>query len=218
MYIDVSLGYLRSIASWKPFTISARDGLPALANVHMFTTDADNGAVVLASEVTDRYRILHREDIIGKELVFDALGDEDTNTVIDVLVPMELVVNFVTATKSEKYASAIKVRISADDDFIIIEGLNSRVSGVRPKGQFPKIAGLLDVWVINDNPIVSVGLDVGRVADFTKLVSPSGGKKYGTAWKFEQGKGSDVGKSGSYRVTNKEDEALTALFMPLMNY
>lgn len=216
MYIDVSLGYLRSIASWKPFTVSSKDGLPALSNVNMFTTDKDN-AIVLVAQVTDRYRILHRSDIIGNDLVMGALGDDADGTVIDVLIPMDLIVQFVTATKAEKYPKGINVRISADDSFIIIEGASSRVSSVRPKGQFPKIAQLLGNWVINDNPIVTVGLDVARVADFTKLVSPSDGRKYHTGWKFEQGKGSDVNKSGSYRVTNKEDEALTALFMPLMN-
>ena len=216
MYIDVSLGFMRSIASWKPFTVKAGDGLPALSNVNMFTTDKD-GAVVLVTQVTDRYRILHRSDYIGKDLVTGAMGDDKDGTVIDVLIPMDLIVQFVTATRAEKYPKGIKVRISADDDFIIIEGASSRVSSVRPKGQYPKVAGLLGQWVINDNPVGTIGLDVGRVADFTKLVSPSDGKKYATAWKFEQGTGSDPKKSGSYRVTNAGDEALTALFMPLMN-
>lgn len=214
MYIDVSLGFIRSIASWKPFALSPKDGLPALSNVNMFTTDKDGG-VALVTQVTDRYRILHRTDIIGKEFVLGAMGDDEDNNVINLLVPMDLIVQFVTATKSEKYPRAINVRISADQSIIVIEGASSMVSSVRPKAQYPKVAGLLESWVINDNPIGTIGLDVSRVADFTKLVSPSDGKKYHTGWRFEQGVGSDPNKSGSYRVTNKDDEALTALFMPL---
>ena len=89
MYIDVSLGFIRSIASWKPFALSPKDGLPALSNVNMFTTDKDGG-VALVTQVTDRYRILHRTDIIGKEFVLGAVGDDEDNNVINVLVPNEL--------------------------------------------------------------------------------------------------------------------------------
>lgn len=213
MYLTVSLAYLRSIASWKPFTVSSKDGLPALSNVNFLSENDDDGSIRLVAQVTDRYRIVHRSDIIGKDLVFGAMFDADDTTPI--LVPMDLIVQFVTATKLEKYPRPIGVRIDIDDNYITIEGASSRVSGMRPKGQYPKIAGLLGTWTANDAPLGTVGFDVTRVADFTKLVSPSDGKKYGSAWKFEQGSGSDEKRSGAYRLTNKDDEALTALLMPL---
>jgi hypothetical protein len=215
MYIDVSLAYLRSIASWKPFTVSSKDGLPALSNVNFVSEKDDDGAIRLVAQVTDRYRIVHRSDTIGETLVRGAMFDEHDGEPVSVLVPIDLIVQFVTATKTEKFPKPISVRIAIDSNAITIEGASSRVSGFRPNNQYPKIAGLLGTWTANDAPLGTVGFDVTRVADFTKLVSPIDGKKYGSAWKFEQGRGSDEKRSGSYRLTNRDDEALTALLMPL---
>ena len=203
--MNVSLSYLRSIASWKPFTTN--DATPTLMNV--WFSVADNK---LTAVVTDRYRIVMRTDVIGGEFVnsVDYLGD-------GIQVPIASIIQYVTATKAEKYARGLSVDIDADVDAreVVISGVGTTVRSVYYNGSFPKVVGLVDVWEVNPNPVNPVGFDVVRVGDFAKLISPSTGKKYSTSWKFEQGKGSMPDKSGSYRLTNAEDENVIALIQPV---
>lgn len=215
MYFNVSLGYVRSLASWKPFTVPSKDGLPALSGVH-FTTELTEGGIALVAEVTDRYRIVRRSDIIGTKLVSVlTAGDDEAN--LDLIIPMDLIVQFVAATKTEKYPATIGVKVTTDDYNVTLEGAGSSVTGILIGGRFPKIGSLLETWLINDKPLVVTGFDVNKIADFTKLVSPSDGKKYSGAWRFEQGRSQTEGKSGSYRLSNKDDESLKALLMPLFS-
>jgi hypothetical protein len=166
----------------------------------------------LTAVVTDRYRIVMRTDVIGGEFVnsVDYLGD-------GIQVPIASIIQYVTATKAEKYARGLSVDIDADVDAreVVISGVGTTVRSVYYNGSFPKVVGLVDVWEVNPNPVNPVGFDVVRVGDFAKLISPSTGKKYSTSWKFEQGKGSMPDKSGSYRLTNAEDENVIALIQPV---
>jgi hypothetical protein len=199
--MNVSLSYLRSLASWKPFTTT--DGASVLMNVSFTMNDGKLTAVV-----TDRYRIVMRTDEIGGALVYSVDIHEGLQ------VPMALIVQFVTATKSAKTGVAIAVDVYFDGDEVTIDGFGSTVRGRFYNGAFPKVVGLVEGWKINENPVNPVGFDVVKVADFAKIISPSNGKKYSTSWKFEQGFSATPDKSGPYRLTNADDVNVVALLQP----
>lgn len=204
--MNVSLSYLRSIASWKPFTLGVNEGAPVLMNVSFSMNDNN-----LVAVVTDRYRIVMRTDKIGGQLV-NSVGDLGDG----IQIPIALIIQFVTATKSEKTGRLVGIDIEVDVDTrnVTITGLRTTVSGTYYNGSFPKVVGLVEGWKLNDVPVNPVGFDVVRVGDFAKIISPDTGKKYNTSWKFEQGASSYPEKAGPYRLTNLDDENVVALLQP----
>ena len=206
--VRVSLGYLRHLASWKPFT----DPNSALGNVAFQSgEDTNDGVRSLTAMVTDRYRIVMRTD-------------SDSNTVWEnnlpsgekFLMSMTQLVQFVTATKATKNVSGVFVDVTWTEGELTISGLGSVVTDRNPKWSYPKVDTLVSEWTVTDNPVGTTGFDVTRVGDFAKIISPKTGKKYVPSWKFEQGKGSSPERAGAYRLTNVDDANVVALIQPML--
>ncbi len=201
--VVMSVGFVRMLASWKPFVVNERGFVGALSGVQ-FKRVGD----WVHTTVTDKYRIVSHADNIGA-------GNIKSADVFDsFLVPMSLIVEFASAVKSVKDVNA-RVEFVLDDESgrISFECDGRMVAGRAIEGRYPDALSLVESWGF-DSTGHSVALDTSRVADFAKIVLPSG-RKVDPAFKIQFSKADDDGRFvGSARFTTVDDDNFVALFQP----
>lgn len=193
MQLEISLYRLRGIATWQPVTKLAGDRVPALESVQFYIEDGKVSACV-----TDRFRIVYHR------------FETDSTEHGAILVPMSLIVQFLTAVKSEKNDIA-QVTIEHDGERVSLKLRDTEVGTSVHHSSYPAVMSLVDAFTVAEDGDSTMRWNMKLMADIVKFADPSNPMNKDTGWTMEKN-----GVATSYRFHKGFPGSFGVLFQKML--